>query len=159
MKLKSALYLITFSLLLSLPALAQNGFTNRAEARNNIADSLKEGKWLEYLDENEEITTDTTIYYRLTEYKHDIPNGMVREYYHSGKIRNETPYTDGHIDGIVKSYFESGVLNLMVPYVYGKKEGIERMYYESGKLMSETKYDSGLPEYSKKYNEDGTEKK
>ena len=47
----------------------------------------------------------------------------------------------------------------MAPYVYGKKEGIERMYYESGKLMSETKYDSGLPEYSTKYNEDGTEKK
>lgn len=134
-----------------------NGFTNRAEARNDVEDSMKQGKWIEYLDENEEVTDDTTIYYRLTIYKNDVPQGVVREYYHSGKPRNETPYTDGNIDGIVESYYESGVLNLQAPYVYGKKEGIERIYYESGKVMSETKYDNGLPEYSKKYDEDGKE--
>lgn len=134
-----------------------NGFTNRKEARNVVDDSMKQGKWIEYLDENEEVTDDTTIYFRLSIYKDDVPQGMVREYYHNGKLRNETPYTDGHIDGLVRSYFEDGTLSLQVPYVYGKKEGIERIYYPSGKLQSETKYDSGLPEYSKKYNEDGTE--
>src|ERR1700722_17874497 len=146
MKMKLALSLITSSLLLTPLLHAQTGFTNKAEARNDIDSSMKQGKWVEYLDENEDISDDTTIYYRLTIYKNDVPTGIAREYYHSGKLRNETPYTNGHIDGVVKSYFESGKLSLEVPYVYGKKEGIERLYYESGKIMSETKYDSGLPE-------------
>jgi hypothetical protein len=153
--------LLTIALLAcaTIPAMAQTGFTNKTEARNVIDNSMKQGKWVEYIDENEDISDDTTTYYRLTIYKNDVPQGVVREYYHSGKLRNETPYTDGHIDGVVKSYFENGTLSLMTPYVYGKKEGIERIYYESGKIQSETKYDSGLPEYQKKYNEDGTEAK
>ncbi|MGP8214130.1 MAG: toxin-antitoxin system YwqK family antitoxin [Bacteroidia bacterium] len=145
-----------------LPAAAQNGFTNKAEAKNMMKDSLKEGKWVEYFDENQDTTSDTSqvVYYSLTEYKAGNPVGIVREYYKSGKLYSETPYSaDGHIDGVLKNYYESGVLSYMVPYVYGKKEGVERYYYPDGKIQSETKYDSGLPEVSKKYNEDGTEMK
>ncbi|HSY75402.1 MAG TPA: hypothetical protein VK890_01020 [Bacteroidia bacterium] len=160
MKTKYGLLLTVAFACILLSATAQNGFTDKTLAQNGFTkDSTKQGYWIEYLDENEQVTTDTAeeAYYTLTIYKAGIPTGMVREYYKSGKIRNETPYTtDGHIDGIAKGYFESGVISTMTPYVYGKKEGTERTYYESGKIASETKYDNGLPEVQKRYNEDGT---
>src|SRR5665213_1576388 len=78
----------------AIPAMAQIGFTSKAEARNNIDSSMKQGKWVEYLDENEDISDDTTIYYRLTIYKNDVPTGIAREYYHSGNLRNDTLYHD-----------------------------------------------------------------
>jgi antitoxin component YwqK of YwqJK toxin-antitoxin module len=141
--------------------MAQGGFTDKTMAQNGFTkDSVKTGKWMEFIDENEQVTTDTSeeAYYSLIEYKNGNPVGIAREYYKSGKLRSETPYgADGHIDGIAKSYFESGVVSLMTPYVYGKKEGVERTYYESGKIASETKYDNGLPEIQKRFNEDGTE--
>ena len=47
---KSGIILAALALLccLAAPVAAQNGFTNKAEAKNELKDNLKEGKWIEY---------------------------------------------------------------------------------------------------------------
>ncbi len=66
------------------------GFTCKSEAHNLTSNGLKVGKWLEYLDELENVITDTTKisdtglvakYYRLTYYNRGAPEGVVRYYY------------------------------------------------------------------------------
>jgi hypothetical protein len=87
------LLFICFSLFtFSLSLFAQQdtlGFTNKAEARNILKDTIKEGKWVEYIDRNLHDTKDTNAsIYRLSVYKSGRPYGMVRYYY---KLRIKTP--------------------------------------------------------------------
>lgn len=66
-----------------------------------------------------------------------IANGILKEYYESGKLQRETPYTRGKINGVEKIYYESGKLLWETPYVDGKKNGVEKSYYASGKPKKE----------------------
>ena len=137
-----------------------NGFTAKAEATNLRTDSLKVGKWLEYLDASSRVTPDTNApFYRLTIYKKGQPYGIVRGYtkkgmqcykityrdgkrngfsqtYEKGRVITSTPYTNDSIDGIAKEFYESGGLKSEVTYVHNKKNGVARGYYEDGKLMT-----------------------
>jgi len=46
--------------------ITEQGFTNKAEAKNEKINGLKEGKWIEYLDKQDSIISDTNApYYRL----------------------------------------------------------------------------------------------
>ena len=47
-----------------------SGFTDKSEAKNLLKDTVKEGKWLEYLYQNGEIASDprNANFYRLTIY-------------------------------------------------------------------------------------------
>ena len=128
-----------------LQARAQEGFTNKAEAKNELKDGAKEGKWIEYTgggtstlkSDSEGAST-----YVLTVYKAGKPFGLVREYNISGELYSETPYTNGKINGVVKTYHESGA-HLETSYKDGLQNGMEKLYDESGKLSSETPYKDG----------------
>ena len=150
-------------------AFAQEGFTDKAEAKNEMKEGLKTGKWCTWLDNNSQVTADASnaSYYCLAIYHGGKPSGKVRQFdmsdrlvseniyfdgklsdmrlYHvNGKLYLETPFSDGKKSGTVKVYYESGILMCETPYINGNKNGIEKTYYESGILMKETPYANGL---------------
>jgi antitoxin component YwqK of YwqJK toxin-antitoxin module len=90
----------------------EQGFTNKAEAKNELVNGVKEGKWVEYLvpcPDGMMITNDTTMYFfcKLTFYKTGKPQGIVREYYKNGKLFSATAYTNGKA-GVSIFYDENG---------------------------------------------------
>ena len=163
------IFLLPIMFVLQLSSIiAQNGFTNKEEAKNELVNGLKQGKWIEYVDPYWKITTkDSSKGYLLTVYKDNKPqeiqrgyyiigklwaetpyadgkiNGIKKEYYESGKILGEITYTDGKINGINKWYYESGKIYRETPYTYGTRNGIEKWYFENGKILSETNYVNG----------------
>ena len=97
-----------------------SGFTNKAEARNILKDTVKIGKWMEYMDSAMHITLDTNApYYSLTVYKDGKPSGIFRGYYRNGNL-----------------YFQCAIVN-------GQKNGVGRKYYQNGNVKSEIPYDKG----------------
>jgi antitoxin component YwqK of YwqJK toxin-antitoxin module len=148
---KHLLVLIPF-LLFTVATMAQDslGFTNKTEAENKMANGLKEGKWVEYLDANK-------AYYALIIYKSGMRYGIVREYYESGKLEDEIPYTNGKINGVIKVYYESGNLESEDPWINGRINGVVKLYYEDGKLKSEVIWNDGKKGATKNYDENGNE--
>lgn len=85
-----------------------------------------------------------------------IPDGIVKEYYESGKLKSEWNYKNGKLEGICKTYYESGELMFKYNYKEGKQDGITRSYYRNGRLKYEYKYRDGKLEGTiKKYYRNG----
>jgi antitoxin component YwqK of YwqJK toxin-antitoxin module len=134
-----AIYTVIISFLFSTNAIGQytmpddSGFTNKAEAKNEMKDSLKEGKWIEYYDDYGHISSAKySENYHLTIYKHGKPVGIVRNYYTRPGVDALTavyPYTDGKLNGLVKKYTQGGLLYSWTPYINGEKDGISIEYY------------------------------
>lgn len=83
------------------------GFARKAEAKNQLMDDVKEGKWVEYVKNDSEVTTDTNApFYKLTFYVSGKPYGIVRGYFKTGELRAETPYKDGVKNGLEKSVLQ-----------------------------------------------------
>jgi antitoxin component YwqK of YwqJK toxin-antitoxin module len=173
-KLKWAINLTMFGLLVFSSSLVSaqqdSSFIHKSEARNITVNGLKEGKWLEYLDENEKVITDTTtitdtsnvaVYYRLTVYRSGIPNGIVKYYYKFSDGPNpilyrEIPYTNGKINGVYKNYFSSGALRSEYPYHNGVINGVEKEYWDADVIKAETPVVNGkINGLAKFYDENG----
>jgi len=157
------------------------GFTNKAEAKNQMVNGLKEGKWIEYMYGKEILNDTTWPIYRLVTYKAGKPHGIVREYskfageftsetpyinglangvrkeyYHHHKLFSETPYTDGEKNGIKKEYYDNGKLSAEIPYKEDKKNGVEHRYYFNGKPESDIPYTNDKKDgVEKEYFENG----
>jgi antitoxin component YwqK of YwqJK toxin-antitoxin module len=180
------LLIFTLSLSFTLSAIGQalpdSGFTDKAEAKNLMVNGLKEGKWIEYLDEIQNIvkTERNSMYYRLTIYKKGKQNGIVRVYLFNGKLFCETTFTSGKRNGIQRQYNDVGLLsetsfsddkmNGVQKWFYNEGElegevhyfnniqnGTEKHYYKNGNLKSETIYTNGVKGISKKFDETGNE--
>jgi antitoxin component YwqK of YwqJK toxin-antitoxin module len=139
------LFLTTYSLSLSAQA-DSAGFTDKTEAKNQMADSVKDGNWCEYLTAEFIVTQDTNApYYSLVIYRAGKPSGIKRVYHKGGNILSETPYTDGKINGIEKLYYKNGKLQHEHPYTNGKENvnGIFREYADNGQLVEEIPYTNG----------------
>jgi antitoxin component YwqK of YwqJK toxin-antitoxin module len=134
----------------------EQGFTNKAEAKNQMVNGLKEGKWVEHMDTNYDIVPDTNApNYALTIYKAGKAFGISRGYYKSGKLLSETPYVDGKINGLEKGYYENGSLMYESPMINGKTNGVYKEYYLNGKLEMEGLYSNDSLHIIKDYNENG----
>lgn len=81
--------------------------------------------------------------------------GVVKEYYKSGQLKNETNYKDGKREGLYKRYNESGQLEYEANYKADQRDGLEKDYYEKSildiffkpnQLRSETNYKDGKRE-------------
>jgi antitoxin component YwqK of YwqJK toxin-antitoxin module len=137
-----------------------SGFTNKAEAKNLRVNGLKEGKWCEY---NEQMSIDKshdndTIGYDLEIYKAGKVNGLMREYYKSGKIEAEMRFKDGHEYGVYKAYYESGKPEAEAFYNNNfQLDGLYKKYYENGKVKCVITYANGLKKDEKDYDENGNE--
>ncbi len=126
------IYLVAISLFITLTVFGQqtmpddSGFTNKSEAKNELKDSLKEGKWIEYYaDDKPSIKGKWANNYRLTIYRHGKPIGIVRNYFVPGDALTWIyPYNkDGQLDGLVKKYTQNGIFYSGIPYVNGKRNG------------------------------------
>ncbi|OGF47751.1 MAG: hypothetical protein A2231_10810 [Candidatus Firestonebacteria bacterium RIFOXYA2_FULL_40_8] len=107
-----------------------------------------------------------------------IPDGVVKQYYKSGKVQAEWNYVGGKAEGKYKEYYESGKLqsegvfkdgtmegikkwqteNEMLRYEYTFKTGImieKKSFYQSGKLWTEGTLKDGKEVFRKSYHEDG----
>ena len=82
---------------------------------------------------------------------------MEKEYYASGRVKQEAPVENGRKEGEARQYYESGKLMGRVPYLGGLKEGMSRQYYESGKLKAEIPFRMGRETgEGKTYHESGS---
>ena len=84
-----------------------------------------------------------------------IPDGVVKEYYKSGKLKGEGTVKDGKPEGIVKEYFESGKLKVEWNIKNGTLDGTTKRYYESGDIRCIDKYKNGQKIDRKSYDEQG----
>ena len=98
-----------------------------------------------------------------------IPDGTVKEYYKSGKLKAEWNYKIGKLDGMCKVYFENGNLMSKNSYKDDKRDGITKSYYrglrlkyryeyyKNGQLAYEWKYKDGKREgMTKAYFQNGS---
>jgi antitoxin component YwqK of YwqJK toxin-antitoxin module len=126
-----------------------SGFTSKSEAKNLMINGKKEGKWIEYIEQEGGVLDtnykDMAIGYNLTVYIGGEPFGIQREYIckgmcnttKSGILFMETPYKDGKRNGIGKMYNQSEASIIEIPYVDGKISGIEKYYDANGKILKE----------------------
>jgi antitoxin component YwqK of YwqJK toxin-antitoxin module len=170
MNIKSFLYSSLFILSSSFAiAQQQEGFTDKTEAKNQMVNGLKEGKWIEYdtLIKHVVGLKDTTGY-RLIVYKANKPFGIVKKFYVDGKLMDEIPYVNGRKNGMARSYWINGKLVAEIPYINDTINGVEKDYalengvfykeiptknnkingivkqYSNGKLWRETPYTDGI---------------
>jgi antitoxin component YwqK of YwqJK toxin-antitoxin module len=133
---------------------ADSGFTNKAEARNQTVNGLKEGKWIEHMkfsvDKDEQIhftaVTDTNSpVYFLTIYKNDKPFGIQHVCMRNGAVAIVIPYVNGEKNGVEKWYKQGGgnKLDFIVTYKDGQKDGVERHFNEDGSVSKELNYKNG----------------
>ena len=154
---------ILFLLFFSMTTIGQNpidsGFTNKAEAKNQTVNGLKEGKWIEYFTVDHIQTKDTSsqTYSRLIIYKSGLQNGIAHEYYPTGELYSKTPYKNGEINGLVKWFYKSGKLEQETRFSNGKENGMDKVFYENGKVRSTTIYTNGVEGKTKNYFENGSE--
>lgn len=142
-----------------LPAIAQGqGFTNKAEAKNEVKNGLKEGKWIEWTDSSLISDPEGLGQYTLVVYKAGKLNGIASTYLVRGDLMSQVPYTNGKENGVATSYYDlTGRLRSQTPYINGKLNGVEKTYYEiSQKLGTETTYaDDKKKGVAKEYYESG----
>ena len=156
------LLILTLSLCFACNNITEQGFTNKSEAKNEIVDGVKEGKWCEYVDIKGNITNDSTFHvadsiivhsdsegnsyytlrpwYRLVIYKHGEPFGISRDFYRNGKLFFERHYENGKISGIMKEYDRNGKVVCETEYSKGLKNGVQSEYTDGGKLKAVSYY-------------------
>jgi len=84
-----------------------------------------------------------------------IPDGVVKEYYKSGKLKGEGTVKDGKAEGIVKEYYENGKLKAEWSIKNGVPDGTIKRYYESGSIRCIDTYKNGQKLDRKLYDEQG----
>ncbi|MCC7051015.1 MAG: toxin-antitoxin system YwqK family antitoxin [Bacteroidia bacterium] len=91
-------------------------------------------------------------------YANNRPNGYARMYFENGNIMEEGMWDNNRWVGTYKQYYESGKVYYDWNYNnQGKREGEQKYYYESGKTMIEGNWKEGKENGSvKEYYENGT---
>ncbi len=159
---RKALLFLCFVVLFSGSAFAQealsdSGFTNKAEAKNLMVNGLKEGKWVEYFDADEEGQGINTHYYILTVYKAGNKYGIEKCYDSNGILLRKYLYENGEKNGVAKGYYESGKLYWEATFKDGKINGLHKTYYSNGKLKCVKVYSNSSLISTKNFDENGNE--
>ncbi len=129
-----------------LPAMAQKGFTSKAQAKNEMKNGVKNGNWLEYSDGTGKVVPDTSApYYNLTVYKKGLKNGLENEFSKNGKLICSLPYKDDKLNGTAKYYDSKGKLTGETSFKDNNLNGVQKTYYESGKVKSQTTWTNNQP--------------
>lgn len=121
------------------------GFFSKDEAKNEMVNGLKEGKWVEWGSEDAtnnfivDASPTASKYspYRMAIYRKGKLNGKVRICKNDGTLFRELIYVDGKKNGEAKWYYQHGQVRNMLHYVNDSVTGIEKVYYEDGKLESD----------------------
>jgi len=87
----------------------------------------------------------------------DNPNGIVKDYYESGKLKTKWMCKDGHLNGITNMYYENGQLHKESNYSNYERQDITTSWYEGGELKSVCNFNAGkLNGEHKILNKDGS---
>lgn len=85
-----------------------------------------------------------------------IHDGIIKEYYEGGELKEEINYKNGKREGISRWYYETGVLKGARNYKADKLDGIIKWYYDTGSLGTDFNYKNGkLEGLTKLYWENG----
>ncbi len=85
-----------------------------------------------------------------------IPDGLVKEFYWVGAIREEVYYKDGKKEGVAKFYNKKGALLGEFNFKNGKQDGLNRTFYPEGELRKEITFKDGRMEgINREYARDG----
>jgi antitoxin component YwqK of YwqJK toxin-antitoxin module len=79
-------------------------------------------------------------------FKNGKREGISRWYYESGVLKGERNFKEGELDGIIKWYYDTGSLGTEFNYKKGKLEGLTKLYWENGNLKAEHYYENGKRE-------------
>jgi antitoxin component YwqK of YwqJK toxin-antitoxin module len=82
-------------------------------------------------------------------------NGLVTEYFETGRLKESIPFTDDNKNGTAKYYSPTGRLEREITYKNGKKNGICRQYNDDGKLAVEEMYSDDVLKSRKSFDRDG----
>ena len=85
-----------------------------------------------------------------TNYKNGKREGISRWYYETGILKGERNYKEDKLDGIIKWYYDTGSLGTEFNYKNGKLEGLTKLYWENGNLKAEHYYENGKREGTNK---------
>lgn len=82
--------------------------------------------------------------------------GVQKNYYENGKIKNEVSYVDGRRDGPARQYYTNGQAESEITYKNNVKDGPSKWYYEDGILYQEVTFRAGKKHgIEKKYHNTG----
>ena len=85
-----------------------------------------------------------------------IPDGLVKESFMDGALREEAYYKNGKKDGVTKLYNNKGVIRGEFYFKNGKQEGLSKTYHTTGELFKEIMFKNGkLEGVNKEYTKDG----
>ena len=84
-----------------------------------------------------------------------IPDGIVIEKYHDGRINNIFQYKDGKRNGYAISLYPNENLKGLSEYLDDYPEGRTLLYYENGNLKAKFEIKNKVEKYHKEYNIDG----
>ncbi|MGL4721859.1 MAG: toxin-antitoxin system YwqK family antitoxin [Desulfovibrionaceae bacterium] len=93
--------------------------------------------------EKEVLGSSDQILLRST-YVNAVQDGLTRQYYGNGAIKEQTYYKNNRKQGTSLFYYESGALWWELPYVDGVVHGIGRVYYEQGIVKQSSHFQNGL---------------
>lgn len=89
-------YLYFFFTSIVILTSCETSFTSRSEAKNEVnKQGLRDGKWVDYFDQNDQLIQDTTnyFYYTLSIYDNGTPKGSFNSYYKNGKLKSNGTFS------------------------------------------------------------------
>ena len=129
---------------------------------NNFLNTKREGEWVIWYNAKSQRTNfrDSVKYYTKVIFKNGIPQGMVYDFYLSGKIHWQSKLSSFEPlvrEGKASWFYENGNKLSERNFANGKLNGELIDYYKSGKIEFTSNYTDGLREgYEIKYHENGT---
>jgi len=72
-----------------------------------------------------------------------VPDGLITQYYDSGKVRAEINYKNGKREGKSRMYFENGVVEEEINFKNDIRHGTYRRYNKDWSLQTELVFENG----------------
>ena len=127
----------------------------------NVQNGLKEGSWMEYYTSPALLPKRIVTYEKgkkngvslemdktgtvtkKTEYKNDVLDGQVSEWYRGGRLSKSNTYKNGVMDGEQILCYEKGGELEVSHYKNGQRDGVSTWFYESGQKKMTIEYKNG----------------
>ena len=85
-----------------------------------------------------------------------IPDGLVKEFFFDGAVREEVYYKNGKKEGVAKLYNSKGIVRGEFNFKNGEQEGLSKTYHPTGELLKEITFKNGkLEGVNREYAKDG----
>jgi hypothetical protein len=122
----------------------ESSFTSRSQAKNEVnKQGLRDGKWVDYFDEYDNLIQDTTnyFYYTLSIYDNGTPKGSFNSYYKNGKLKTNGAFSSIFSENqqLDKSNFPKKFVGVKLEYDY-EKVYMKQLFNDSGNVTNWTIY-------------------